>query len=170
MNIVTRLSADKTKVFYILEWGRKAGERNATGIFTYVQPKNKIERDYNIQSLANLDMIKAQTLLDLQTKGRGFVSPAKMKENFILFFAKYVKQNQSDTNRSLPCCFTAFKKFVAADQGKLKTDTENLFVSAGDISSNYCERFRKYLLDHLNGETPADYFMRFKKMLIVAAE
>jgi integrase len=38
------------------------------------------------------------------------------------------------------------------------------------MNSNFCERFRKYLLDNLNGETPADYFMRFKKMLIVAQE
>lgn len=170
MNIVPRLSTDKTKVFYTLEWGRKAGERNSTGIFTYVKPKNKIERDFNTQSLANLEAIKAQTLLDLQTKGRGFVSPAKMKENFLRFFEQYVKKNQSETNRSLSCCFSAFKKFVALDQERLETDTENLYISAGDINSNYCERFRKYLLDNLNGETPADYFMRFKKMLLVAQE
>jgi integrase len=170
MNIVERLSTDKSKIYYTLEWGRKAGERFSTGIFTYAKPKNKIEREYNTESLANLDLLRSQTLLDLQTKGRGFVSPAKMKENFIDFFEKYADKNKSDNNRSLACCLSAFKKFTALDQGKLEIDAEDLSISAADISANYCERFRKYLLDNLNGETPADYFMRFKKMLIVAQE
>lgn len=170
MNIVPRVSADGTKTFFTLEWGRKKGDRLATGIFTYVKPKNKIERDYNIQSLKNLDLIKAQTLVDLQTRGRGFVSPARMKENFFDFFDKYVKKNKSEKNRSLACCFSQFKKFVALDQGKTEDDTDDLRICASDILPNFCERFRKHLLDNLNGETPADYFMRFKKMLTVAQE
>lgn len=31
-----------------------------------------------------------------------------------------------------------------------------------------CERFRKHLLDGLNGETPANYFSRFKRVLEAA--
>lgn len=178
MNIVPRLSSDGTKTYYTLELGRRKGGRFATGIFTYTQPKDKIQRSYNIQALANLETIKAQTLLDAQTKGRGFVSPAKLKENFFLYFEKYVKKNHSETNRSLPASLSSFKKFVAIDQGAsieeleedLEAATNDLYICSGDISKNFCERFQKYLLDNLNGETPADYFMRFKKMISVAQE
>lgn len=170
MNIVERASTDGTKVFYTLEWGRKPGERVSTGIYTYTRPKNKIQRDYNIQSLSNLETLKAQTLLDLQTRGTNFVSPAKLKENFLRFFEKYLEKNRSENNRSLPCCLAAFKKFVAIEQGKPVTETDTLFICALDITPTFCERFRKYLLDNLNGETPADYFMRFKKMISVAQE
>ena len=170
MNIVARVSADKTKTYYTLEWGRKKGDRLATGIFTYNSPKNAIERNYNIQSLKNLDLVKSQTLLDLQTKGRGFLSPTKQKENFLDFYKKYVEKNRSDTNRSLPCSFSQFKKFVALDQRKDEDDQEDLFIASPDILPNFCERFLKFLLDRLQGETPKDYFMRFKKMLAVAVE
>ena len=147
MNIVERASKDGTKVFYTPEWGRKPGKRISTGIYTYIYPKNKIQRDYNIQSLSNLETLKAQTLLDLQTRGTNFVSPAKLKENFLRFSEKYLEKNRSENNRSLPCCLAAFKKFVAIEQGKPVTETDTLFICALDITPSFCERFRKYLLD-----------------------
>jgi len=50
-----------------------------------------------------------------------------------------------------------FKKFLKKD-----------FISVIDITENLAKEFRKYLLDHLNGQTPLDYFSRFKKVIEAA--
>jgi len=46
-NVLTKLSRDNMKVWYYLEWGRSAGQRRATGIFTWAKPKNQIEKNHN---------------------------------------------------------------------------------------------------------------------------
>lgn len=93
-------------------------------------------------------------VLEWQTIGTGIQSPHKYKSNFLEVYDEYVKNNKQDGNRHLECSFKHFKKFIKSKQ-----------VSPLDITEDYCERFRKYLLDHLNGETPANYFSRFKKVL-----
>ncbi len=52
-----------------------------------------------------------------------------------------------------------FKLFIG---GKL--------LSPMDVTEELCLRFRKYLQDHLNGETPANYFARFKQVIKAATK
>jgi hypothetical protein len=61
---------------------------------------------------------------------------------------------------------TAFKKFLRKERG-LK-EHEPIYLSAIEITENFCERFLQYLLDNLSGETPGDYFMRFKRVIKAA--
>ncbi len=44
------------------------------------------------------------------------------------------------------------------------------FRFAMDITENLCRRFRQYLLDKFNGETPANYFSEFKKVIRAATK
>jgi integrase len=39
-----------------------------------------------------------------------------------------------------------------------------------DITENLCVRFRQYLLDHFTGDTPANYYARFKRALKAATK
>jgi hypothetical protein len=50
MNIIIkgRPSVDAVKIRYSLEWGRKKGQRTATGIFTYAKPKTQVEKNHNM--------------------------------------------------------------------------------------------------------------------------
>jgi hypothetical protein len=41
-------------------------------------------------------------------------------------------------------------------------------ISPVEITENLCHRFRQYLLDHFNGDLPACYYARFKKVLKAA--
>ena len=159
VHILERFSTDKSKVFYTLEWGRGAGQRVATGIFTYTKPKDTIQRNHNKEALAILETKRSQMVLDMQAINSGHVPLHKIKLNFLDFYDEFVKTNSRDGNRSLLCSLTAFKKFIGKDT-----------ISASEISENLCERFRTYLLDNLTGETPADYFMRFKRMLKAATK
>lgn len=42
------------------------------------------------------------------------------------------------------------------------------FVHPSEITENLCISFRRHLLDHFNGETPADYFAQFRRVIQAA--
>lgn len=159
MNIVERLSNDKSKIYYTLEWGRGAGQRSATGIFTYVKPKNQVEKNHNKQALLLLETKKSQLIIEQQCIGTGIVPAHKMKANFLDYYSEYVLNNKRDGNRHLPGSFEHFKAFLKKD-----------FIAPIDITENLCSRFRQYLLDKFNGDTPANYFSRYKRVLKAATK
>lgn len=88
--------------------------------------------------------------------------------NFLDFYEEFVKLNVRENNRSLPCSLAAFKKFLRKER-ELLPDAP-IYLSALDITENFCERFRQYLLDNLSGETSGDYFMRFKRVMKAATK
>ncbi len=149
-----RPNRDRTKIYYTLEWGKDSGQRHATGIYTYAKPKDIIQKNHNKEALAIIQTKKSQLVLDLQAAANGHIPQHKIKKNFLDYYDEYVRQNERPGNRSLSCSLSAFRKFINKD-----------FITAADITENLCERFRNYLLDNLNGETPQDYFMRFRRVL-----
>lgn len=158
VEITTKKSKNGQKIYYYLEWGKGPGERVATGKFTWAKPKDQIQRDFNKQVLQIVAKVQAEKTLDFQSIGTSHTPAHRIKPNFIDFFAEYVQLNDTKkTNRALPSSFAHFKKFV-----------KKSFISPVEITENFCERFRKYLLDNLTGSTPADYFWRFKRCLKAA--
>jgi len=53
--------------------GKVVGQRLATGIFTYKNPKDSVEKAHNKESLAILKMKQSQMILDSQAIGSGYV-------------------------------------------------------------------------------------------------
>lgn len=159
MNICERLSSDGKKIYYSIEWGRKAGERVGTGLFTYSQPKGLAEKEHNKQAFMLLETKRSQLILEQQSIGTGFIPAHKYKSNFLDFYADYVKDNARPKNRHLRNSLDQFKAFMKSDR-----------VLPIDIDENLCKRFRQYLLDTFNGETPANYFSAFKRVLKAAAK
>ena len=153
----TKLSRDQNKEWYYFEWGKKAGQRKATNIFTYTNPKDRIQKDHNKEALAILETKRSQMILDSQAITTGYIPKYKIKSNFLDYYAEYVRLNPSIGNRHLASSFNVFKKFINKD-----------FISPIEVNENLCEGFRNYLLKNLNGETPANYFMRFKRVLKAA--
>jgi integrase/recombinase XerD len=157
INIIKRLSKDRKKEYYSFEWGRNASQRKATGLFTYVRPANLLQKNHNKEAIAILETKKAQMILDDQAVGTGYIPQHKIKTNFLEYYEGYIKENRLAGNRHLETSLAAFKAFIKKD-----------FISATDITENLCRGFRDYLLKNLNGETPANYFMRFKRVLKAA--
>lgn len=81
MNVIITPVPSKTtvKIHYTLEWGKGAGERKASGIYTYAKPKNQIERDYNKEALAVLETKRSRMVLDLQSVGSGHIRSIKSR-------------------------------------------------------------------------------------------
>ena len=155
----SRPNRDGQKIYYSLEWGKGEGERQATGIFTYKKPKDQVQKNHNKEALALLEVKQSQLTLERQAIGTGIMPSHKFKANFLDFFEEFVKDNKQIGNRHLEGCFTHFKKFLGKS-----------FLSPIDVTENLCERFRKYLLDKFNGDTPANYFSRLKRVIKAATK
>ncbi|MEO8172030.1 MAG: site-specific integrase [Sediminibacterium sp.] len=159
ITIAKNYSRDKAKIYYKIEFGRGAGQRLATGIFTYAKPVNQIQKDYNKEALKILELKKSQMVLDAQTISSGYIPQHKYKSNFFDYYEEFVKLNKRYGNRHLECSLAILRDFV-----------DSPVLSPSDITENFCKRFRQYLLDKFNGETPMNYFGRFKRVVKAAAK
>lgn len=157
INILSKASQDNEKLWYYLAWGRSAGQRRATGIFTWVKPQNQVQKNHNKEALLLLETKRSQMVLDQQSVNSSYVPQHRIKANFLDYYSDYIKKNRKAGNRHLETSLAAFKNFLRKD-----------FISAIDITENLCEGFRDHLLKKYNGETPANYFMRFKRVLKAA--
>jgi integrase/recombinase XerD len=159
VTITKTLSKDKSKFWYKIELGKGVGQRIATGIFTYVTPSNQVQKDHNKETLIILEMKKSQMVLDSQSISSGYIPQHKYKTNFFDYYDEFVTLNKRFGNRHLENSLAALKKF----HGKS-------ILQPTEITENYAKRFRQYLLDKYNGETPMDYFARFKRVLKAATK
>jgi integrase len=159
MNIIKRSSRKGDKEYYYLEFGRCAGSRIATKIFTYTYPKNQIEKNHNKEALKLLETKQSELNIEQQAVGTGFIPVHKFKGNFIEYYQEYVDLNRRKGNRHLTSSLIQFKRFLKND-----------FLSPIDITENLCKRFRQYLLDKFTGDTPANYYARFKWVVKAATK
>jgi len=158
MNILERLNAKGDKITFYYDFGRGPGQRPSTGIFIYAHPKDQIQKNHNKQALALLETKKSQLTIEQQAIGSAFIPAHKFKANFLEYYEDYVKENSRKGNRHLANSLTQFKLFIKSD-----------FIAPIDITENFCKRFRQFLLDKYTGETPGNYYARFK-WVVNAAE
>ena len=64
VSIMPRPNRDGSKIYYILNWGKEAGQRQATGIYTYTKPKDQGQRNHNKEALTFLNTKRSQMVLD----------------------------------------------------------------------------------------------------------
>ena len=75
-------------------------------------------------------------------------------ENFLDFYDDFVLKNARAKNRHLSNSSSVFKTFLNSD-----------FIKTEDITEDLCKKFRASLLKKYNGETPGNYFARFKQVI-----
>ncbi|SFE40516.1 Integrase [Chitinophaga sp. CF118] len=153
----TNKAGDKTYFFYDL--GRGAGQRPSTGIFIYTRPKNQEQKNFNKEALKILETKKSQLTIEQQAIGTPIIPAHKFKTNFVEYFQDFIALNKREGNRHLVYCLSKFKTFIKRDS-----------IAPVDITENFCKRFRQYLLDTLTGETPANYYARFKWVVKAATK
>jgi integrase/recombinase XerD len=128
------------------------------GLFTYTTPTDNYEISHNNQ--AKLELINKRSSLFIKLNGYpiNLVGKITAQElNFIHFYDQYVINNSREGNRHLRNSLNAFVKFIGKQT-----------ITPPEITEEICERFRNYLFDNYNGETPSNYFFRFRKVMKVA--
>ncbi|NCT74005.1 MAG: site-specific integrase [Chitinophagaceae bacterium] len=159
MNILERTNRKGDKIYFLYDYGRGPGQRPATGIFIYTKPKNGIQRQHNKEAQALLDVKKSQLTIEQQATGSVFIPTHKFKANFLDYYEQYVKDNTRKGNRHLSNSLAQFRLFI-----------QKTIVTPVDVTENLCKRFRQYLLDKYTGETPLNYYARFKWVVKAATK
>lgn len=159
IRISKNYSKDKSKIWYKIDFGRGSGQRIAAGVFTYSKPFNQIQKDHNKEALKILELKKSQMILDAQSIASGYIPQYKYKTNFFDYYQEFVKQNRRYGNRHLECSLAILREFV-----------DKPILQPAEITESFCKRFRQFLLDKFNGETPMNYFGRFKRVLKAATK
>ena len=158
MNISKRLNKKGDKTIFDYDYGRGSGQRRSTGVFIYNNPKSQTEKNHNKQALKLLEVKKSQLTIEQQAIGSAYIPQHKFKENFVEYYEEYVKLNERKGNRHLKNSLKQFKLFIKKD-----------FIAPLDITENFCKRFNRFLLDKFTGETPGNYYSRFKWVVNAAA-
>lgn len=159
VTISSKTSRDGTKVWYYLEWGKKAGQRKSTKIFTHAVPTNAAQKNFNREQLAILERARSQLIIEMNSNATGYTPKVKLTANFLDFYEQFIKENKKDGNRHLEGSLKVLKKFINAD-----------FLSHRVIDEVFSIRFRDWLMANYNGETPANYFARFKRVMRAATK
>ncbi|WP_447642622.1 MULTISPECIES: phage integrase SAM-like domain-containing protein [Chitinophagaceae] len=157
MNIMKRRNSKGDKILFYYDFGRAKGQRPSTGIFVYTRPKNAVEKSHNREALALLEVKKSEAILESQAVGSSYIPRHKFKDNFLDYFQEYINEHKRAGNRHLTGSLRNLKIFIKKD-----------FLAPIEINENFCKKFKRYLLDTFNGETPGNYYSRFKWVLASA--
>lgn len=157
MNILERKTKKGDKIVFYYDFGRGPGQRPSSGIFIYTAPKNATEKAHNKEALALLDVKKSEAIIEQQAVGTDFIPKHKFFKNFLEYYEAYIQENSRKGNRHLQGSFRHFKLFLKRD-----------FIHPVEITETLCKRFRRHLLDTLHGETPGNYFTRFRWVVSAA--
>lgn len=160
MTIGERKNRKGDKIYFHFDTGKRGkGGRIFTGIYIYTSPENRIERNFNKEALALLEVKKSEYTLERLAIGSSYIPLHKLKVNFLDFYQEYVKSHSTTANRHLNCSLSHFKAF-----------TGRSFIPPVDITEDLCKQFNKYLLQRLHGDTPSNYFSRFKEVAKAATK
>lgn len=160
MTIGEKANKKGDKIYFHFDTGsRKKGGRIYTGIYVYAKPETKEEKDYNKEARKALNIKKSELTLDTVAVGSAYIPAHRVKANFFEYYEQYVTDNKTQGNRHLQGSLNHFKKFTGL-----------AYISASNITEDLCKQFNKYLLDNLNGDTPSNYFSRFKEVLKAAVK
>ncbi|MEO6963998.1 MAG: site-specific integrase [Puia sp.] len=159
MTIEERQSDNGKKTYYRFKWANGPKDKMSAGVFTYTKPRTQIEKNHNKEALTILEIKRSQLVIDRQSIGTGYIPAHRYKSNFIDFFDDFVKKNARVGKRHLHASFVHFKEFVKKQS-----------LPPLEVTEEFCTRFRNYLLDKFNGDTPMNYFSEFKRMIKAATK
>lgn len=121
------------------------------------KPNSPIERQ---QNKANLDLakkIKAKREHELESNEYDLTPAFKQKIDFIEFYQSFINAYTKKDKRVVEASLLKFKEFLNA------CEIKNLTTNQLDESLAF--DFKTYLEDSLNGESPSNYFKKFKMVL-----
>lgn len=156
---VKRLTSDGKEIRWSLRAGDfiRPGYTTATKVRSWVNPKTKQEIKDN--ATAELELIEAEK--DFKEFGPTKDDNKEERENLVVFYQNYSTSNKMKNNRHLAGSLNQFKLFLKEEKKLTKIPTEK-------VTEDLCTDFRNWLLKKFNGETPGNYFARFKQMLKAA--
>ena len=115
-------------------------------------PSTIKEREYNKEQMNLALAIRERRESNLKHESEGLISPAKKKLNFIDYYQDYLNNYSNKDLRIVKYSFVHFKKCI----------DEIDYLAPYQITPELVTKYKNHLLDNLNGETPLNYYTKFK--------
>lgn len=122
-----------------------------------VKARTKEETDNNQQVRELAESIRAKREIELISSDYNIIPKFKNNTDFLVYFEHYYNTYQNKDTRLVKGAFTHFSIFIQ------KQDIKYLPVK--NMDEQLCRDFKTYLEDHLNGETIANYFKKFRTVI-----
>ncbi|MCH4147866.1 MAG: site-specific integrase [Prevotella sp.] len=111
----------------------KLARREYLSIYTYANPKEKFEVEYNKAMMQKAELIKCKRIVDTIDNEFGFLDHNKMQGDFLQYFCSKMRQAGEDQNWQ--CAYKYFSEYCG---GK---------CTFGDLCAGFCQGFLDYLLN-----------------------
>jgi site-specific recombinase XerD len=125
-------------------------------LYLYKRPKDDLEKQHNKAVTQTAENIRAKRELQAGAEQNGVAPALKQKVNFFEYMQRYIDRYTKKDIRMIRYTLRYLKEFAATD-----------YLSTKAVTENFCRDFRLWMDDHpnLTGETPYDFFAKFKKVL-----
>jgi site-specific recombinase XerD len=127
-----------------------------------VPGKDKASRDRNRETKKIAEGIRAAQELKLQAQDYNYIPGYKRKVDFMAFFERYVMDYRHRDKRLVEASFRWFVKFLEVERVQL--------LRANDLTNELCRKYQDYLQENLSGETPYNYFAKFRRVVNSAVD
>jgi len=151
---------NKGKSFYLDIYHN--GERSYEFLGISINKTDKPDQKKEKQAVA--DSIRSQREIDLIADGTVYTPKHRQTVDFLAYYESYLNSYDKRDKRMIRYSFEKFQSFLI-DKKLLQNSSK---FKASQLNKNLCEEFRDYLKSTkagLTGETPQNYFSRFKKVL-----
>lgn len=137
------------------EDGKSKAQRQFEFLNLYLKdnPQTPEEREINNNRLSLALSIRGKREDLVKSSVEGLLSPQRKKINFLDYFQNYFNNYKSKDIRLVKCSLKHFNDFC-----------DKSYVAPSEINEKFVKEFKNYLQDKLNGETPYNYFQKFKQL------
>ncbi len=122
-----------------------------------IRARTPKEAEQNQTNKRIAENIRADREKELPASNYNYVPAFKGNTDFIAYYKKYVDTYKNKDVRLVNCSYNHFVKFKN-EQGIKQLEIK-------DLSESLCKAFSEYLKQNLNGETPFNYFKKFKALI-----
>lgn len=121
------------------------------------KPKKTLDRDNNKQNKILAEQIRDKKARDLQANVYHVIPATKTSTDVLKFFATYIERYSKKDKRLLRASYAKFQAFMSERSIRQ--------LSTNHLSKGLIIDFKGYLETSMNGETPSNYFKKFKMMV-----
>lgn len=122
-----------------------------------VKPLSPKDRLDNKEKLKLAEKIKTTIQLQIQSEEYDIEQTSKSKVDFVEYFNSFLESYNKKDKRVMIACFNKFKEFLKEENIKS--------LPANKLSESLIIDFKEFLESKLNGESPVNYFKKFKIVL-----
>lgn len=152
-----RKNADGTQTPYIDIYDKGDRKREFLVHLRLVKPQNRIDRDANNQMKFLAEQALTKRALEVQANTSGIVKASSKRGRLTDYMKDYVEKYSKKDARIVLAMYKKFCQFLN-QSGK-----KGLVVQG--LTKSVVIDFKEYLEANLNGESPANYFKKFRKVL-----